>query len=97
MAGNGAASKMTTRAWLKIGIAIAAANFAVFIVVALSIGGDAVNGFARSGHYFLDNKGHLSEVGPSLFLYSRWHVYSLLVTQPLGMLCGWLLGSEEAD
>ena len=64
---------------------------AIFFVVAMFIGGDAVNGFARDGHYYLSNKGHLTEVGQSLFMYSKWHVYSLLVTHPLGLICGLLL------
>jgi hypothetical protein len=66
-------------------------NFAIFFVVAQFIGGDAVNGFARDGHYYLNNKGHFTEVSRSVFMYSKWHVYSLFITHPLGIVSALLL------
>lgn len=65
-------------------------NFAVFWLAALYLGGDAVNGHAAGGHYFLSNHGRFTEVSRSVFTYSKWHARSLWVSHPLAMVCGWL-------
>jgi hypothetical protein len=76
-------------------IAIGVLNFAVFVIVASRLGGDAVNGKDEGGHYYLfgvrTESGHkvYTEVGESVFTYSKWHVYSLLVTWPLVMAAGY--------
>jgi hypothetical protein len=62
------------------------ANFAVFFVVAIVIGGDAVNGCARNGHYFVASHGRYTEVSRTVFNYSRWHVYSVFVTQTAAII-----------
>ncbi len=72
-------------------VAVAAVNFLVFAVVALMLGGDAVNGKIEAGRYYLANHGILTEVSYSVFLYSKLHVYSVFVTHPLGMLAGVVL------
>jgi hypothetical protein len=69
-------------------------NFVIFVVVALHLGGDAVNGKVEGGHYYLfglqpesRHKGY-TEVSEAVFNYSRWHVYSIFVTWPLMMAAG---------
>ena len=77
---------------------IAIINFLLFFVIALLIGGDAVNGKAEGGHYYLANHGLLTEVSYLVFMYSKLHVYSLFITHPLGMLAGllyWLTGGRS--
>jgi len=69
-------------------------NFAVFVIVASRLGGDALNGKVEGGHYYLygvrTESGHkvYTEVSESVFTHSKWHVYSLLVTWPLVMAAG---------
>ena len=62
------------------------ANFTIFIIVSLLLGGDAVNGHAENGRYFLDSHGKLTETSHAVFIYSKIHVYSLFVSHPLAML-----------
>jgi hypothetical protein len=45
-------------------------NFAVFIVGTFILGGDAWNGHATNGHYFVADHGHLTEVTKAEFVYS---------------------------
>jgi hypothetical protein len=72
---------------LYIGLFIAAMlNFLVFWLLALHLGGDALNGKAEAGHYFLMSHGDYTEVSEEVFNYSRWHAYSLWVTHPLGAM-----------
>jgi hypothetical protein len=62
-------------------------NFAVFWIVAVLIGGDAVNGYQQRGHYFLKSHGTVTEVSQAVFEYSKWHARSLFATHPLAFLC----------
>jgi hypothetical protein len=68
---------------------VAIVNFFAFVLVAIEIGGDALNGHEAGGHYFLSNHGTLTEVRRSIFEYSKWHAISVFVTHPLAMLVGW--------
>ena len=52
-------------------------NFGAYILIAILIGGDAINGHAESGRYYLAMHGHLTQVSRSVFEYSRWHTYLL--------------------
>jgi hypothetical protein len=52
---------------------LAMANFFAFFVGSLYLGGDALNGFVRAGHYFLCEHGHCVEVSEALWRYSYWH------------------------
>ena len=61
------------------------ANFAAFLFLAIRLGGDAVNGKAEDGRFFLMEQGVYTEVSEAVFNYSRWHVYSVWVTYPLGV------------
>ena len=61
-------------------------NFIAFIAIALYIGGDAVNGKAESGHYYLfgyiyrlGSKDY-TEVTRDLFTYSQRHSYSVMIS-----------------
>jgi hypothetical protein len=81
----------TTRRLLQVGVGIGLANFLVFWVVAVFIGGDALNGYMSDGHYFLASHGRFTEVSGAVFTYSKWHATSVFFTHPLAMLCGWLL------
>jgi hypothetical protein len=55
------------------------ANFATFFVVALYLGGDALNGYAENGHYFLRLHHQITEVSQPVFEYSWWHAVSLFI------------------
>lgn len=65
---------------------IALVNFGVFWFVALSVGGDAVNGKIADGRYYLANHGVLTEVSYPVFVYSYIHVLSVFVTHSLFVL-----------
>lgn len=67
-------------------IALALVNFVSYVLIAAQLGGDAINGLARDGHYYLMSHGAYTEVSETVFTYSRWHAYSLWCTHPLGML-----------
>jgi hypothetical protein len=75
--------------------ALGVLNFLVFVVVASAIGGDAVNGKAVRGHFYLAMHGRLTEVREAVYTYSLWHVRSLLITHPLAMLTGYLAKMEQ--
>jgi hypothetical protein len=62
---------------------LAFVNFAVFIAMAIYLGGDALNGYARDGHYFLCSHGKNTEVTRVVRTYSYWHTISVFVTQGL--------------
>ena len=66
-------------------------NFVVFWIVAVLIGGDAVNGYHQGGHYFLKSHGKATEVSEAVFDYSKWHARSLYATHPLAFICAALL------
>jgi hypothetical protein len=69
-------------------ITIGILNFVTFVSVACYLGGDAVNGKAEGGHYYLfgvrTEGGHkvYTEVSKPVFDYSRWHVYVVWVSWP---------------
>jgi hypothetical protein len=65
---------------------LALLNFTVFWFVAISIGGDAVNGKVADGRYYLANHGVLTEVSHPVYLYSYIHVLSVFVTHSLFVL-----------
>lgn len=77
------------------------ANFLVFGAVAFRLGGDAVNGKAENGRYYLHGKlsgsagkGY-TEVSEAVFNYSKWHVYSIFLTWPVMLAGNFLLGSKS--
>ncbi|CCE12205.1 exported hypothetical protein [Bradyrhizobium sp. STM 3843] len=81
---------------LKLTCFLCILNFLAFVGVAIALGGDAVSGKAVGGHYYLANKGKLTEVSAAVFTYSRWHVVSIFFTHPLAMMIGYRLKKENA-
>jgi hypothetical protein len=61
-------------------------NFLTFWIISAAIGGDAFNGKYEQGHFYLGSHGALTEVTESLFVYSKWHARSLLLTHPIAMI-----------
>jgi hypothetical protein len=53
-------------------------NFLTFIFASVYLGGDALNGYMRAGHYFLCAHGHCTEVSSSIWRYSYWHAVTAL-------------------
>ncbi|UUR09195.1 hypothetical protein [Sphingomonas glaciei] len=76
-------------------LAGAIANFFLFLLGYLLIGGDALQGHQAGGRYWVANKGDLSEVSKLTYHYSSLHVMSLLFSHPLalGMI---ILGRSRA-
>ena len=72
-------------------------NFVIFWISALYLGGDALSGKAVEGHYFLGERGHLTEVSRAVFRYSQWHVRSVFVTFPIAVFCEWLLRRKAGN
>ncbi len=70
-------------------------NFGLFVAGTLFFHGDAVSGYAGSGHYYLAEKHRVTEVSRTVFLYSRWHVWSVWLTWPVAMLLAWLIGRRR--
>ena len=58
-------------------------NFAIFGLVAVAIGGDAINGHTTDGHYYLANHGRLTEVTKGVYFYSYAHCLSVFVLAPV--------------
>jgi hypothetical protein len=75
--------------WEKVVFAIAIVNFAVFIFIAMRIGGDALNGKVENGHYLLNSHGTYTEVSHRVFLYSQIHATTVFITHSLGFLVGY--------
>lgn len=75
---------------------VAIVNFVTYAVIASIIGGDAMNGYAAGGHYFLGNKGHFTEVSRGLWEYSKWHTVSIFVTHPLAFIVG-VVGRSDPE
>lgn len=53
-------------------------NFFTFIAASAYLGGDALNGYMKAGHYFLCAHGHCTEVSSSIWHYSWWQAVSAL-------------------
>jgi len=76
-------------------------NMGVFLAIALRLGGDALNGKALNGHYYVygyqpktGHKGY-TEVSEAAFRCSKWLGYSALFTWGLMMVAGVILGRAE--
>ncbi len=52
---------------------LAGMNFLVFWLVAVYLGGDALNGYVQGQHYFICSHGACHEVTESIWQYSYWH------------------------
>jgi hypothetical protein len=71
--------------------AIAFANFTIYWLVAVYLGGDAGSGRIRDGRYFLMNHGAYTEVSAAVFKYSKWHTRSIWITHPMAFTAAALL------
>ena len=60
-------------------------NFVSYWIIAVLIGGDAINGYAEDGRYDLMNHGYETEVPRWLFVYSTWHSV-VTILSPLALL-----------
>jgi hypothetical protein len=67
---------------------VAGVNFSIFWIVAVILGGDAINGKAEGDRYYLRNKRQYTEVSQGVWTYSRIHTISVFVTHPLGIIGG---------
>ncbi len=67
---------------------VALVNFAAFWLIAVYLGGDAVNGKVQGDHFYLMSHGKYTEVSRAVFDYSKWHVYSVWITHPLAFIAG---------
>ena len=65
---------------------LAIVNFFVFAAVAVALGGDAINGTSRDGHYYLMHHGIYTEVSRAVFIYSTLHTLSLFITHPMAIV-----------
>ena len=77
---------MKGRVLLNIVFFISVANFLAFCAISEVIGGDAINGYAEHGRYFLRSHGRTTEVSEAVFAYSKWHAISCFVTHSLVLL-----------
>lgn len=59
-------------------VALALINFLAFIIGLLYLGGDALNGYVRAGHYFLCAHGQCVETSRAIWRYSYWHTLAAL-------------------
>ena len=62
---------------------IAFINFSFFIAVNECIGGDAINGYMKDGHYFSGSHGAYTEVSKAVWTYSYYHTVSMWVSHSL--------------
>lgn len=73
------------------------ANFVIFVIVAIYLGGNALGGESEAGRYFVSEHGHLTEVSRAAYLYSQWHARSILLTHPLVLICAWLASRNSQN
>jgi hypothetical protein len=77
--------------WTLIVCVVFILNSLIFVALATYLGGDAINGKSEGGHYYLygvrSESGHkvYTEVSKSVFSYSKWHAYSVLILSPVFM------------
>ena len=75
--------------WMKAIAILWFTNFIAFTTIAMYLGGDAINGYVKDGHYFLSMHGGAVEVSRDVFTYSRWHaivtIASFVIVMPLSI------------
>jgi hypothetical protein len=79
--------------WLAmIAALVGFANFFWFAVESSALGGDALNGMVRGGHYYVGSHGVLTEVSEAQWYWSRSHAISVFGTHLLALVgLGFLL------
>ena len=58
---------------VRIAIGLVVGNFLTFMAMSTYFGGDAFNGYAQAGHYFVCAHGSCREVSLSVWRFSYWH------------------------
>jgi hypothetical protein len=71
--------------WLRVICLIAILNFSSFWIIAVASGGDALDGKAEGGRYFLMSHGQYTEVSQAFFRYSSIHATSVWITHPVAI------------
>jgi hypothetical protein len=69
-----------------ISVLMGALNYGIWLKNSLDLGGNALSGEWRDGHYFVANKGQYVEVTREEWEHNRLHTQSIFVTQPLMLL-----------
>lgn len=67
-------------------IVIGVANFVIFAAESLALGGDALNGHATGGHYYLASHGKLTEVSQAVWTLNRIQAIVTLVSSPFVLI-----------
>lgn len=61
-------------------------NVTLFLIVAMAIGGSALNGKIEYGHYYLGEHGRFTEVSVTTYRYSEYHEFLFFVSFPVLMV-----------
>jgi hypothetical protein len=86
------------RFWVCVAIAILFfANFAACGAIAVSIGGDALNGKVEGDRYFLRLHSRYTEVSRGVYIYSYLHIIGVLLTFPLGGMALYALRPQASQ
>ena len=78
-----------------IAIIIGLGNFVWFFAESSQLGGDALNGYSREGHYFVSSHGSYTEVDRAAWEWSRAHAISVFITHPAALLGMFYLGRHR--
>ena len=65
-----------------IAVIVGALNYGIWLKESLDLGGNALSGDVRDGHYYVANKGRYVEVTPEEWEHNRVHTLSIFGTQP---------------
>ena len=74
--------------WLRALAILATINFVVYVTVAITQGGEAWDGFAKDGRYFLFYKGRYTEVSHDFWIYSFCHTIFFVLLHVSTMVAG---------
>ncbi len=58
--------------------ALTIVNLVAFCCASYYLGGDALNGRAQGGRFYLEIHGRSTEVSQDVYLYSKWHALSVI-------------------
>lgn len=83
----------------RVGVALflaCGANFISFMIIGVCIGGFASAGKVADGQYFLGNKGVYTRASKELYVYSYWHLVSILASFPVAIVA-WSLAAMAGE
>ncbi len=81
-------------------LVLAVVNFLSFVIVAEFLGGSALYGCPKDGHYFVCEHGWYTEVSRAVWIYSCCHAISVWVVfglVPLSLIYGALTEWSDSD